>query len=123
MPIVIDIDPVAKPRMTQKDKWAKRDCVMNYWSYCDKLRKQTSRKNFVLSGNYHIDFYLPMPKSWSKKRKQMMKGQPHLQRPDLDNLIKGINDTLLKEDKIVYQFLAGKWWGEDGKIIIQNFDK
>ena len=40
---------------------------------------------------------------------------------DLDNLIKSINDALLKDDSVVHRFEASKWWGDEGKIIIQNF--
>lgn len=36
--IILDIEPVAKPRMTKKDKWAKRPCVMKYRAYKDMLR-------------------------------------------------------------------------------------
>ncbi len=119
MPIVIKINPVAKPRMTQSDKWKKRKCVLVYRAFCDELRLQA--RNFELGGNYKICFYLPMPKSWSKKKKEYMKGTPHQQKPDLDNLIKSINDALLKDDSVVYRFEASKWWGDEGKIIIQNF--
>lgn len=42
--------PVAKPRMTKRDKWAKRPCVMKYWAWCDLVRfaykKQAKRAYF-----------------------------------------------------------------------------
>ncbi len=109
---------MAKPRMTQSDKWNKRKCVLVYRAFCDELRLKT--KGFELSGNYKISFYLPMPKSWSKKKRELMNETPHQQKPDLDNLVKSINDALLEEDGIVYRLDASKWWGYEGKIIIQN---
>lgn len=115
----IYIEPMAKPRMTRSDKWNKRKCVLDYRAFCDELRLKT--RWFKLGGNYKIDFRLPMPNSWSKKKKEEMEGKPHTQRPDLDNLIKAVNDALLEEDSIVYRFEASKWWGKEGYIAIQNF--
>lgn len=117
--INLEIKPVPKPRMTRSDKWKKRKCVLEYWAFCDELRLKSL--GFKLSGNYKICFYLSMPKSWSKKKQELMQGKPHEQTPDLDNLIKAVNDALLKQDSIVYRFEAAKWWGKENKIIIQNF--
>lgn len=68
-----------------------------------------------------ICFYLSMPKSWSKKKRDLMKGQAHQETPDLDNLLKAVNDALLPQDKIIYRVEASKWWAEIGKIVIQTF--
>lgn len=119
--MIIDIKPIAKPRMTKSDKWKERKCVMVYRAFCDELRLKSA--GFKLNGNYKVCFYLPMPKSWSKKKKEYMNGMPHQQRPDLDNLLKSINDALLEEDSIVYRDDASKWWGHEGKIIIKNSKK
>lgn len=116
--VVINIEPNAKPRMTRADKWQKRSCVLQYRAFCDELRFKT--KNFKLSGNYKIVFYLSMPQSWSKKKRDTMRGQAHQQTPDLDNLVKAVNDALLAQDNIVFCFEASKWWADEGKIIIQN---
>jgi len=61
-----------------------------------------------------------MPNSWSKKKMASLFGEPHKQRPDLDNLIKSVNDALLKEDSVVYHFEACKYWALEDKIIIEN---
>lgn len=116
--VIIDIEPNTKPRMTRGDKWLKRPCVLRYWAFCEEIRLKT--KNFKLSESYKIVFYLPMPKSWSKKKRDLMNNQPHQETPDLDNLLKAVNDALLEQDKIIYHFEASKYWAEKGKIIIQN---
>ena len=36
--ITLNIVPVAKPRMTQSDKWKKRPVVQKYWKYKDDLK-------------------------------------------------------------------------------------
>jgi Holliday junction resolvase RusA-like endonuclease len=118
MILIAEIEPNTKPRMTRADKWKKRPCVLQYRAFCDELRLKAG--NFKLSGSYKIDFYLSMPKSWSKKKKELMRGKPHQETPDLDNLLKAVNDALLEQDKIIYKIEATKFWGETGKIIIGN---
>ena len=116
--IIIHIEPNTKPRMTRADKWKKRPCVLQYRAFCDELRLKTG--SFKISDSYKIVFYLSMPKAWSQKKKDLMRGQAHRNTPDLDNLLKAVNDALLEQDKIIYNIEASKWWGDEGKIIIQN---
>lgn len=47
-------------------------------------------------------------------------GQPHEQKPDIDNLVKGLLDALLKEDKGVHTIIASKSWAEHGSITVLN---
>ena len=115
---IINIEPNTKPRMTRADKWKKRPRVLQYRAFCDELRLKTGA--FRLSGSFKIVFYLSMPKRWSKKKRDLMRGQSHQETPDLDNLLKAVNDALLEQDKIIYQIEASKWWADEGKIIIQN---
>lgn len=115
---IINIEPNTKPRMTTADKWKKRPCVLQYRAFCDELRLKSC--NFQSSGSFKIRFFLSMPKSWSKKKRDLMRGQAHQETPDLDNLLKAVNDVLLKQDKVIFQIDASKWWADKGKIIIQN---
>ena len=116
--IRINIEPNTKPRMTQADKWKQRPCVIQYRNFCDELRAKTA--GFQLSDNYSILFRISMPKSWSKKKRDLMRGKPHQETPDLDNLLKAVNDALLEQDKIIYQISATKLWSDIGEIIIIN---
>jgi len=59
-----------------------------------------------------------MPKSWSKKKKAEMLGQPHQQKPDIDNLLKALMDAVLPEDSHIYDIRATKYWGNVGGIDI-----
>ena len=112
--LIIEGEPVAKPRMTQRDKWAERPCVVKYFSYRDMVRWQTKRVNWATIDKLEsVKFCLPMPKSWSKKKKLEMNGKPHQQKPDIDNLLKGLLDALMVEDKMVYYVGSlGKWWSD-----------
>ena len=62
-----------------------------------------------------IIFYLPVPKSWSqwKKKHHHMKG--HASKPDLSNLLKALEDGLLKEDKMIFNYagLTKKWVNQE----------
>lgn len=116
---IYSITPVPKPRMTQRDKWAKRPAVMRYRDFADGVRLLNIR---VPESGASIVFGLPMPKSWSKKKRLAMDGQPHQQKPDIDNLLKALLDSIYAEDCGVYHIGGmGKYWSKDGyiKIIIK----
>jgi Holliday junction resolvase RusA-like endonuclease len=114
------ITPVGKPRMTQRDRWYHRKSVDSYWAFKNQLVLLTRQKNFVLEDEYGVVFYLPIPESWSKRKKESMDGCPHQQKPDLDNLIKGIQDCLKVNDAVIYKIEASKYWGREGKIVFYN---
>lgn len=113
---VFNIIPVAKPRMTQRDKWQKRDCVMRYRQFKDEVRLLGVK---VPESDYHITFYIPMPQSWSEKKKRSWNGTPHQQRPDKDNLEKALLDALFSDDSHIWDGRVTKRWGYEGKIIIK----
>ena len=110
------INPVAKPRMTRADKWKKRKCVMKYRDFCDQVRASGLT---LPSAGYHILFVLPMPASWSIKKRRAMDGQPHQQVPDKDNLEKALLDALFQNDAHIWDGRVTKLWGEIGKIIVK----
>jgi len=112
-----DLTPVPKPRMTQADRWKKRPAVLRYRAFCDKVRALGIQLS--PSGD-RVIFILPMPKSWTKKKRAELLGQPHMSKPDADNLLKALWDAVHDEDKHLYHADALKFWGETGQIIIQR---
>ena len=68
--ISINIQPVAKPRMTRSDRWKKRPVVLKYWQFKDALKEKAEQKNWNLSKDITIYFSIAMPKSWSKKKEK-----------------------------------------------------
>ena len=114
------ITPMAKPRMTRADKWKQRPAVLKYRAYKDEIRL---RQVSVPESGARIIFVIPMPASWSKKKRQSMNGMPHRQRPDIDNLHKGLLDALFTEDCQVWDHWITKVWGEEGAIIIEPISK
>lgn len=114
----IPINPVGKPRMTQRDRWAKRPAVVRYYAYCDLLREEWANltSGAEVPEKLSLVFTIPMPPSWSNKKKSEMIGKPHQQRPDIDNLIKAFLDALCEDDSYVYSVKAEKYWGSQGAI-------
>lgn len=111
------ITPLGKPRMTQRDKWQKRPAVMRYRAFADECRL---RQVMVPECGSHIVFTLPMPASWSAKKKAAMTGQAHRQKPDADNLLKALMDAVLKDDSGVWDCRITKLWGTSGGITISE---
>ncbi|MBU2647518.1 RusA family crossover junction endodeoxyribonuclease [bacterium] len=118
--IELPIEPVAKPRQTQRDKWQQRPVVMKYRAFADELRLRCRVLGFQLTGTLDAVFVLPMPKSWSKKKRAEMDGTPHLSKPDTDNLEKAVQDALCVDDSHIWKHRTEKVWGYEGKIIFRK---
>lgn len=112
----IQITPVPKPRMSQRDKWHKRPSVVRYRMYCDQLRLNRIR----LPHAYRLHFVLPMPESWPEEFKTKMDGKPHLLKPDCSNLVKAVEDALVPNDEALHAIAASKTWGREGRLIVEK---
>lgn len=111
-----DIDPCPKPRMTKRDKWDKRHVVAKYWAFKEECRL----KGVILpEDGAYITFVVSMPKSWSEKRKREFDGKHHKQKPDIDNLLKGLLDAVYDDDSRVSSLSVKKVWGRSGRIVIR----
>ena len=115
-----DITPVPKPRMTRRDVWLKppRPAVARYREFCDKVREAGLQ---IPDADAHILFVLPMPESWSSKKKDAKDGTPHQTKPDLDNLLKGLVDACRRDtDERIWRYGSiRKIWGRTGRIEIE----
>ena len=111
------IDPVAKPRMTARDKWKQRPAVIKYRTFCDLARLLKIK---VPAAGAHIVFHVPMPRSWSQKKQNQLDCQPHQQRPDVDNYLKALLDALFEEDSHVHDIRVSKIWALTGAIEVKE---
>jgi Holliday junction resolvase RusA-like endonuclease len=64
-----------------------------------------------------------IPASWSKKKQLTMLGQPHGQKPDLDNIVKQVKDAcksvVYRDDALVAHLgNTRKIWGYQPKLVI-----
>jgi Holliday junction resolvase RusA-like endonuclease len=109
----IHAEPMGKPRMTQRDKWAKRPAVLRYRAFADKARASAPAN--LPSSPIRVDWtaFLSMPDSWSAKKKAAHKGQLHQSKPDRDNIDKGILDALWESDSCIATGTIEKRW-DDG---------
>lgn len=115
--------PVTKPRQTRADKWKQRPCVMRYRAWADKARaaarKATNHRfpGLVLmtSKRMTVIAYFPLPASWTKRTKDTMRGEPHQNKKDADNILKAASDALFPTgDEQIYDMHVMKFW-DDGQ--------
>jgi Holliday junction resolvase RusA-like endonuclease len=109
------IVPMAAPRMTVRDKWKKRPVVLAYWAFRDELRLRQVKIPIPCQ----IIFQMPMPQSWSGRKRKEMHWAPHTVRPDCDNLIKAVLDAILAQDGHVWSISAEKRWSMTPGIRIE----
>ena len=121
--IFIELDPMGAPRQSQRDRWAKRPVVVRYRAWRDALRAQVEEAGWTVPERLSLRFGFAMPASWSQTKRQRMHGQPHQQKPDLDNAIKAVLDALLEEDAHVWQVSASKTWTWNGCIYMAEIEE
>lgn len=119
--VTVDLEAKGKPRMTQQDKWKVRDCVGAYRAYADEMRLKIGRVPDNIVGLSWVA-YFSMPESWSAAKKAEMAGEIHQQKPDRDNVDKGILDINFKDDSgVAYGSMAKLWDDGQGPRIIITF--
>ena len=109
--------PIGKPRMTQRDRWKQRPIVLKYYEKKDQLIETVGE---IQSQRLRLIFLFEPPKSWSRKRREAALQNPKTTRPDVDNLVKAVLDSLYKEDSVVYEIQAIKLWWSYSATIIQE---
>jgi Holliday junction resolvase RusA-like endonuclease len=99
--LIVPGEPVAKPRQTQRDKWKPTESVQRFRTYADRLKwvtRQHMKSQAPLGGAVELSavFYLPIPAGWpvAQQRKAERGEWLHMQKPDLKNLIAGLEDAL-----------------------------
>ncbi|NOR90901.1 MAG: RusA family crossover junction endodeoxyribonuclease [Anaerolineales bacterium] len=119
--------PLGKPTMTHSDKWRDppRPPVQRWRDYKASLIATAMEQGFRPQMEIEVIGFVAffkMPKSWSKKKKEKMNGALHKSKPDLSNILKGIEDALTDKDETI-AILAGssKHWapGDTLSIMLQ----
>ncbi len=108
-----DIIPIGKPRITARGKYG--PVARKYYEFAEKLRSLNME---IPQSGTEIQFFIPMPISWSKKKKRELRYQPHRQTPDIDNLLKAVLDAVYKDDKVVWSIKVEKFWANNGFILV-----
>lgn len=82
-------------------------------------------KDWPAAGPVEVEvlFLFSPPKSLSMKAQSERIGNPHIQKPDLDNLVKSIKDAmngiLVNDDGQIYSEKSRKAWGPKDQIFIR----
>lgn len=123
--VIFNINPQTNVRATQGDRIffkIPRDKLRpsglkrllrleKYNSYKISLSAIAKSKRFVPpEQGGHLVFYIPVPKTWKKYKKQEMHLKLHQSKPDWDNLAKAFFDGLLMEDKHIADVRVTKRW-------------
>lgn len=113
----IEIKPMACPRPRVAGRFAYMPNTYLQWKNSVKMqiRNQCKIRNITEPVFIVMSFVYQRPMSYMRKKdpaERMLKGS----RPDLDNLIKSVMDTLqdcklLKDDSQVIGLMAHKWYG------------
>jgi Holliday junction resolvase RusA-like endonuclease len=111
--------PIGKPRMTKRDRWAKRPAVMRYRIFADALRQCLEGVDYKDAVSVSWTAYFPHPKSRSKGKAAALAGQRHQAKPDRDNVDKAILDTLFDDDSGIADGVLAKRWDDGGGARIE----
>ena len=126
---LFDVVPMGAVRMTQSDRWKtnpnhtdlkkrQRSVVTEYFDFKNKIKAQANEMNFQLPQVLDIVFLIPMPFTWSEKKKVRNNKTKVLKRPDIDNLVKAFMDALSVEDGYVWRITAEKRYSFKGSILV-----
>lgn len=109
------LEPVPAPRMTRAAAWSTSPGVVRYKAFRDEVR----RRKIELPIPFAVEFYLKMHPSWLHPE---CEGMEHKDKPDADNLLKGLIDAVYYKrkggDSHVHSFVVTKRWSIEGHFII-----
>lgn len=114
--MIYNIAPMPAPRMTRSDKWRKRPVVLAYFAFKDACRNN----GVTIPEVPYIRFNIAMPASWSRKKRIEMNGEPHKQKPDIDNLTKALFDAVFTDDSHIWNVHAEKVWSVTPSIEVRD---
>jgi Holliday junction resolvase RusA-like endonuclease len=109
--------PVGSPRMTQRDKWAQRPCVLAYRAFADALRAEAPNlppASRVLSLKVTAAFATDDASLW---------GTPYRKKPDADNILKSVMDALWKDDHKLGDVSADRKWEREDSVRVVIWTK
>ena len=114
----IPIQPMGAVRTTQKQKWTD-ERYKKYAAYKEHIgfmARQIIKQPTTAPILATVTFYMPIPNSWSQKKKERHEGAIHTSKPDIDNLVKGLFDSLnkiaWKDDAQVYEVHSRKLYSK-----------
>lgn len=124
--IELDVDiPMAspRPRFRKAGRYVQTYMPTKYTNHKKMIQAQMPALKIEKPIKLTIEFYFPLLKSWSNKKRLAMVGQYKVTKPDLDNLIKTVLDAanghLWHDDNQIANINSFKKYSEDSKIILK----
>lgn len=100
-----------------------RKYLIAQYEATQEIQRQVIEQGFNMpEDDFMVLAYIPMPKSWTKKKKAEMDGKRHKSSPDADNVFKKVVDDILRiktkcqrfgNDKCISSFAVIKKWVMD----------
>ena len=125
MRITFEVDPcpASRPRVTRWSTYYPK----RYTKFKKDMQALTSEMETTLSENLlsvHVDFYIKMPKSQSKKKTEKLANTYCSNNSDIDNYIKAIldalNGVLFIDDRQVVEIFARKIYSKQAYILYKQ---
>jgi len=92
-----------------------RRYLLKYLHYKDDLKAHAQKTGFIMPQDaFFMWFFMPMPKTWTKKKKLAMAFKLHKHKKDTDNLSKAIKDALAPRKS---NFIPGAMPAMDDRVI------
>lgn len=116
--------PVARPRVTHHHTYNPKKKQQDKLSFEIKAQLPLSYIPSIKPIELSLFFFMPIPKSYSKKKRESLRGQPCTShaKGDLSNLVKIVEDAangiLYKDDSQIYELVAQKTYSEKPRTII-----
>ena len=114
--------PWAAPRVTRRVSFNPK--AKEKREYIRQVMKQLPPSPFKGAISLRITFYMQIPQSWTWKRKlgSLEENSRHTKKPDLDNCVKALVDSLKKlvfdDDNQVFEIHAKKEYAEKPRIVV-----
>lgn len=117
-----------RPRVSTRNGFARAYTPKDTANYENLVRyTYQSDVGIMLQGDItaRITAYFPIPKSVSKKQRQMMldKVIPHTKKVDCDNIAKiildSLNEVAYDDDKQIYRIVVEKWYSDVPRVEVE----
>lgn len=111
--------PASRARVTRWSTYFPKKYTQFRKQFAELLDDITTQTNDGLL-SVKLDFYVQIPKSWSKKKTKEMEGRYCSNNADLDNYCKAVLDgcegVFYENDKQVVMIRARKFYSKDARI-------
>ena len=114
--------PLKRPRKSGNKFYDSQVKLKEDFIWKAKSQIPSSFCPFISPLELYLEFYMPIPSSWSKKKQLKVSGNSHSKKPDLSNLIKFVEDALNKviweDDSYISKIHAKKMYSPEPKTVI-----